>query len=446
MKKIRFAALLAILPLLFACSREQSPLLDTVPSTASSVVVFNLHKVASAFGIKVSDGIVTLPDEIKAAAPRLTDDDLKNVASLAEAIDIKCVVLVGPGADFPGFCTFHITHQSALTDLLTGLSSSTEDGFTVTDLPSGNRLFTKDSQGWLFNASATPEMLANILKNAENAPISQFSGVAEQLSLDDTPMAIALNLASIGSAWNGRWGAGPVAINDSKISARINLITTDGTPVNVPGVRTLATDFLRYTPADANFVMAIGATPETDWSVLGSVMSAAPSMQLSGMAETVLPFLQKADGTVALAADFNAADPTASGATFLLMVHMPQADADAALADIENRMRAAGATPHRSPAGVISIGSQGAQLNAGIIDGYLAVASFPLVPTQSNQLNPYFLSRKAAAVLSVPAVPMAGINSGLTLSVEVEDSSVSVAFASETKLQALLASLLALVI
>ena len=269
------------------------------------------------------------------------------------------------------------------------------------------------SSDLLAKGSDPTPALKRILSNADSpeGSIADITALRQSLELDK-PVRVVYDKNMYDKKSEGLWCVGYADLSDSEISLVTNTIDREGRTVSDKTLRPVNTDFLRYTPANCNFAFAVGVTPEHDWSTLESIASLIPDPQVSGMMGTIMPYLKKADGTVAVATDINTADIGASGATFLTMIHMPQADVDAALLEIEQRMIDAGASPVRSAGNIISIPG----LYAGNVDGYLAVSSVPLTPTYQNSLNSYFLNRRMGFVVSLPSVPMFGTPFGVTVS------------------------------
>lgn len=431
--------------LLAACSGETGDLLETVPADVDYVAVTDINKVVEAFNIVVKDGKTTIPSSLTPLLD-LIGGSTATIDNLWKAVDTRCVVVYGYGDGQP-VVTFKILDKEALLRLFGNSELDGRDGFDMGHVPGGLTLAVKGKQGWLVRASDAAEMLSEQLKDASEEDVTGLSGVAETLN-GDSPIRLAMQSAMLGMQNADEWSCVSIDMTEDAISAEMRQIDSYGNPVTTSGLQTLSTDFLRYTPPTANMCAAIGATKATDWDFIFGVLGGLGGTQMNGLLQTVRPYLVKADGTVAMAANVDPADPGAWGAQFLMMVHMPQADMDSALADIENRMREAGGTPHRDPrTGAVAVsGGKGLSLYAAPVDGYLAVSSFPLTPTQNNEMNTYFLSRKAAIVLSLSAEEMSalGLNGQITLSLQWESNRVMAMLQSQQPISGLLTSLLTL--
>lgn len=444
-KTMRKIVAAAMTMLLAACSGETGDLLETVPADVDYVAVTDINKVVEAFNIVVKDGKTTIPSSLTPLLD-LIGGSTATIDNLWKAVDTRCVVVYGYGDGQP-VVTFKILDKEALLRLFGNSELDGRDGFDMGHVPGGLTLAVKGKQGWLVRASDAAEMLSEQLKDASEEDVTGLSGVAETLN-GDSPIRLAMQSAMLGMQNADEWSCVSIDMTEDAISAEMRQIDSYGNPVTTSGLQTLSTDFLRYTPPTANMCAAIGATKATDWDFIFGVLGGLGGTQMNGLLQTVRPYLVKADGTVAMAANVDPADPGAWGAQFLMMVHMPQADMDSALADIENRMREAGGTPHRDPrTGAVAVsGGKGLSLYAAPVDGYLAVSSFPLTPTQNNEMNTYFLSRKAAIVLSLSAEEMSalGLNGQITLSLQWESNRVMAMLQSQQPISGLLTSLLTL--
>lgn len=444
-KTIRKIVAAAMTMLLAACSGETGDLLETVPADVDYVAVTDINKVVEAFNIVVKDGKTTFPPSLTPLLD-LTGGNAAAIDNLWKAVDTRCVVVYGYGDGQP-VVTFKILDKDALLRLFGTPELDGRDGFDIGRVSGGLTLAVKGKQGWLVRASDAAEMLSEQLKDASEEDVTVLSGVAETLN-GDSPIRLAMQSTMLGMQNADEWSCVSIDLTEDAISAEMRQIDSYGNPVTTSGLQTLSTDFLRYTPPAANMCAAIGATKATDWNFIFGVLGGLGGTQMNGLLQTVRPYLVKADGTVAMAANVNPADPGAWGGQFLMMVHMPQADVDNALVDIENQMRKAGGTPHRDPrTGAVAVsGGKGLSLYASPVDGYLAVSSFPLMPTQNNEMNTYFLSKKAAVVLSLSAEEMSalGLNGQMTLSLQWERNRVVAMLQSQQPISGLLTSLLTL--
>lgn len=402
----------ALLALIVAsCSPETDDLLSTVPAGTDFVAVVDAHAIAGKLGVTVKDGSLQLPAEWQQAFSRVSDEKWQTAAKAAEAIDMTRIVMFYDNGESP-ITTFRITDKGIFDELMGSSPAEKKNGFKCYENALGT-IMVSGNQGWLAKGSDPTPALKRILSNADSpeGSIADITALRQSLELDK-PVRVVYDKNMYDKKSEGLWCVGYADLSDSEISLVTNTIDREGRTVSDKTLRPVNTDFLRYTPANCNFAFAVGVTPEHDWSTLESIASLIPDPQVSGMMGTIMPYLKKADGTVAVAADINTADIGASGATFLTMIHMPQADVDAALLEIEQRMIDAGASPVRSAGNIISIPG----LYAGNVDGYLAVSSVPLTPTYQNSLNSYFLNRRMGFVVSLPSVPMFGTPFGVTVS------------------------------
>lgn len=426
-----------------ACSPDSGELLESIPASSQYVACININDVAKNLGVKISDQTVTLPNDLRAPLARVNDDMLAEAARVAKAIDLDCIVVFGQ-LDDDAIITFRIADTDLFANLRQDSHTSKANGFEISALGGGLSLASRGTQGWILRSSKPAEELSTLLKEAKESNITKYNGIGQLLEANHAAR-IAVNTSGQ-SGNSAQWTTAGIDITNQKIAANIAIMEADGKPVKFEGLQTLSTDFLSYTPAQCNFVFALGATPDTDWSYFNRAVALIPDAQLQGLFDTLSPYFAKADGTVAMAATVDVNDLSASGSTFLLMVHMPQADIESALTDVEERIRAAGATPHRAPDGSISAGGGNMALYAAPINGSLAISTLPLTPTRENELNPYFLSRKAALVLNVGELPIITPPTSATLSADVQSEQAQIAISSPRSIASILGMLISLVI
>lgn len=440
MKKLMTAAMTLLLA---ACSGETGDLLESVPADVDYVAVTDLNKVVEAFNIEVENGKTTLPPSLTPLLG-LTGGSTDAIDNLWKAVDTRCVVVYGYD-DAQPVVTFRILDYDALLRLFGNPELEGSDGFDVGRVSGGMTLAVKGRQGWLLRASDTAGLLSEQLKGASKENITVFDGVAAALN-GNSPIRMAMQSTMLGMQNAEEWSCVSIDLTEYVMSAELRQIDPYGNPVTTSGLQALSTDFLRYTPPTANMCAAIGATKATDWDFIFGVLGNLGGTQMNGLLQTVRPYLVKADGTVAMAANVDPSDPGAWGGQFLMMVHMPQDEVNSALVTIENRMRESGGSPRRDArTGAVAVsGGKGMSLYAAPVDGYLAVSSFPLTPTQNNEMNTYFLSKKAAIVLSLSDKDMSaiGMNGKLTLSLQWESDRVLATVQSQQPLAGLLTSIL----
>ncbi len=439
MKKYLISLVLLIGILSTSCSRDNESLLETVPEDAEIVVVADASAIADKLSIKVADGKLTLPESIASRVPRISDDALTEIGQFVQAVDMKCIVLFGNSDDDP-IVTFTISDENLFEKLTEDRVTGESRGFRLIAASGGASIATKDGQGWILRSSDPAAEIKEILSE-----VAKSKSIADVKSIDDA-LRQAAPVRFIRHLGDGRWAAGNISLTANDISANLRIIKADGSTETIPGLQTLSTDFLRYAPASANFAAAIGATADTDWQLLGKATALIADPQLHGMLDTLMPYFRKADGTVAIAANVDVADPAASGSHFLLMIHMPQPDIDEALGEIRAKMQSMGVVPHTDNSGIISAGAPGYGIFAGTVDGHLAISSKRFSPVSQSELSSFFLNRKGAAVLKLNGIPLLGISSPLTLSAKLRQDDMTIKISTPGGIASLLGTFLAMAI
>lgn len=405
-----------------SCSND-SELLSTVPADASGVAVINLTELAEKSGFTIEDGTLKAPESM---GERSFDSaTMQRLAKVAEAIDTKHIVMFDASSGSP-IVTFTVTDGGKLEDALDeDYAKSSDGGFTIYTA-GADALLVRGNQGWMFRSTRPAETVTRILAEAKTESLMKFTALTEFLDSDGAVRGV-VDLSQFSKELKGRWGCFNAKVDGSTLAAEIQIMSAEGKVTELDALQPLSTDFLRYLPAEANFALAFGATKHLDWD--GLVMNAAmiSGTRVSGMFDTLLPFLKKTDGTVAFATCVDPMDLEHAAQKFLVMVHMPQADADAAVAEVRNRFTSLGASATTAEGGVTVLNAGGQKFYLGNIDGNLALSSWPLTPTAENSLNKYFLNRRGGAVIILPSLGrmLNGTDFGVTFDVEVQTSMIT---------------------
>ncbi|MCM1484483.1 MAG: hypothetical protein NC043_09110 [Muribaculaceae bacterium] len=419
--RLLFAAMAAVICV--GCAHDSDELLATVPADASGVAVINVRDFASKSGVEVKDGQLTLPEGVSARG--FAPEVMERLAKVAQGVNLDHVVIFEASSDSP-ILTFAVTDKDALIEAIADdYTHSDNNGYDV--YTSGREaILLKDGQGWMLKSTRPVEIVTGVLAEAKTASMLKHTGVVDFLNTSGTARA-AVDASQFSKDLKDQWGCFNLKVSNESISADMQIMSSDGKVRDIASLQTLSTDFLRYVSSEANVVAAVGATKGMDWD--GIAMSAAmlPGMRIGGMIDTLLPYLKKADGTVAIASEVNPAALDKAGQHFMVMIHMPQPDVEAAVAEVRSRFTSMGAEAHAAENGVTVLSAGPSRFYLGNVDGYLALSSWPLTPTYSNSLNPYFLSRKGAVAVLLPTLAplMDSANFGVNFDVEVQTSMVT---------------------
>ena len=179
---------------------------------------------------------------------------------------------------------------------------------------------------------------------------------------------------------------------------------SDGEIVPADGFCNIDRDFLRYVPGDFNYAIAIGV--ENGETLAGWLRMAMPMMPFEqrGMLESVLPFIAKVKGTIAVAglSDGSSDDELGQISPLLVMAHMDQADVDASVQSLVTLARGMGASVSSGKDGYYVASAPGMKIYIGNIEGNLGISTVPFESTRENSMAPAFESRFGGAYFMLP--------------------------------------------
>lgn len=385
--------------LLSSCSsRSEHHLLDAIPSDASAVAFVDLDR-ASHDGVDISGlrGFAGIATTGTVAAVTLADGTTLTLTD-APAPDSLAARGYKPSGEPQGEFT-------AYTD---------PDGMTaVVNAKSGVAYFMP------FSAPRALERATTIAEAAAKLSFASNKGLAdifEQKSRESVAYgAVSRNLMALNSRssvpanpQDAEWIAFSVKQESGVADIAAQLVEGSGNPVVIQGLRTIDTDFLRYVPEGMNMVAAAGLTPDIDWDAAAALVSLVADRSTAGYIALATPYLKGIDGTVAVAASVDPEAESMADARIFAMAHMDRSKisdlrkqasmlAQMAGAKVEDISESMTAIALPAEAGMPS------QLYIGEIDGYLAIATYPLDGKAENSFAPVVSGHEAAAAVSFPA-------------------------------------------
>lgn len=328
-QKILWLFAVAIMAVVSSCSRS-GEILSTVPADSRGVAVVNVDSLLGGMGCSVADGKVELPQGVRLRNGLRTK--LKLFASLGQAADMTRVVIAAT-AQNDMYATFRVHDRQATESALLAYGmakSESKDGFEVY-AGKGLCCYLDENQCWLTgedDAISPKELLADARKGSVR---SSFGAVAEFLDGNGL-LSVAAPVSGIGvQSAADEWICVDARQSGKALLLHTKRMTSDGEVVRNRALRALNPSVLRLLPANTPLLAAVGLNGNLDWSGLVAAGGLAGGFQTMGMIESIVPFLEKTEGTVAFAAQPRDAgawsDLGFSGWNFVFVAQMPEADA-----------------------------------------------------------------------------------------------------------------------
>lgn len=437
MKRISFSPLAMLVALIIglmtvSCSKK-SELLDTIPADVKCVAMMDVKGMLENAGAKFTSEGIEVPEA-------LNGTDVSGLITLgklhaAGACDISEIALIVYGKQELVF-TFFVTDWEKFKTITSSLNwEEGNDGYTEGRV-NGVPVLSDGTQCWMVIGSNPYETVNSLRESAKKEPISKLAGISGVLESDHL-LNLALSQMTYGDTDNNTaqqltiWQTLSASVSDNKIVATAQSMKGDGEKSTVKGMQHINPAVLSYVPANFNFALAAGFTPEFDWATATSALSSmfARNFQMQGAIAMLTPFLKAIDGTVLLAAgpsseeSYKDLDP--SGWQFLLMAHLPQERINQVMTMIRGSLAQNGISPIDERDGVMTIPQYGMEFHVGNVDGYLALSNIPFENTRQNSLAPMFVNKDAAMTLEIPSLQLFSESApayGLKIKVEMGES------------------------
>lgn len=404
----------AVLLMLASCSRKSDSIIDTIPASASLVAHVDADAFFKASGAQLRDGAFVLsPAFSKLVESNSSSESTGPSADLvsfladnAASLDLSHLFFFSGEGAAP-VATLPLVNSDALKAYLDkraqpDASFSPSQGLKKAYLYGAACILISDSQVWISRSAD------NVVSALAEASESHYGLLTTRRQL----LEEAADITVISAAANQSFCHTAVNFKPNAIAASVDAYDSEGNNITSEDkISVLSTDFLRYSPADAQFAFAFGqitAWPEIEKAIseAGSLLDAQQRMALG----LILPYLKDIDGTtsivIAPAAGAQALrSPSPTAWDFTVMTHFPQARTDELLSMISSYASMAGLSLSSDSDGnscYIIRDLPDLHLYVGDVDGYLALSSRPLSGTSNSSFTTDFLSKRAAFVIDIP--------------------------------------------
>ncbi len=414
-------AVLILGALTLSCSKEQN-LLDAIPSDVEHAGTIRLKSLMEQVGCRFADGKAELPQGMDIPfAQAIAAIDAAGVANTDEIAwatvgkrDVYATMLVSDKAKF----------KEATAGDIEWLDET--GGYACGKIMNTAVVLLGDDRVWITFGAKPDEAVKGVeslLKSAKESAISSMTGVDRLLRSDNlVNVAVRQSSAADKGKKSGVKGENPELqavwatftgnVKDNKIVGRSTVMEADGKVIPFKGLTTVNPAVLSYVPGNFNVALALGVTPEFDWSSVAQLVGSMGGFQARGMIAAVTPYLQALDGTVLLAAgpanDQAYGDIDPGNWNFILMARLPQDKINDIMGMMRSSLFMAGVSPKMEKDGIMVIPQYGMDIYAGNVDGYFAVSNLPFDPNRQNQLTPLFNGKFGAISVSLPALDQIG--------------------------------------
>lgn len=415
------AALLGILTLIFSsCSNDSALLQSVIPADSKMVMSVDGLKLFEAMGWEIADDQVVLPDNQKHLFS--SANALKDVASLATAIDYAHIYLVSPGKAEPVYILFESTDVQRLEAILKSKnyqSAQVEAPFTSAfDLGGRATLLIRESTCWVVakTAQGAAQFVASEIESAKKSNFCDVKGVADNLADGNEMIRIVITR----KAFESTGTAAPAAMSIASVYATVDVDNSNsvvmnskaydrnGNLVTVDGLQKVDTAMLRYVPAGCNFGVAAGVTPAFDWKSVFAAIQGTGDFQMILISEALKPYLTSVNGTFGFFGKIPSGDDLnkfvtlydTTGVDMILFAQLDAKHIGKATDAITDALTSMGMTP-KADGTLKAVEASQFRLYYGQLDGYLVVATRPLVENSSSDLNRLFADTESGAFLRI---------------------------------------------
>lgn len=403
----RSHALYAVICIAFAalcsCNRSDNALLGTIPADSQAVIILDMNKVLDNLGCKITKEGIEIPSELKGVRGMASLEEFGNVSSM---VDTKNIVAFQYNGDM--IVTALITEPEEFHAKMKSLAKESDesDGYTLYLYRSNTSVVVKGDQLWTAreNVGTLMSNVNSLLEKAEKRPFLKNDGLAELLSRN-TAVRFAVSSAVAGIPVPDTWLAGTIKLESNSSMATMHIMKPTGENIKLDMLKPLNNDFLRYVPGNFNYALAMGiAKPEEAAAYLNAAKKLMP-MRERTMIEVLIPFINKIEGTVALAGELPNPYSLYSGTIppFLVMAKMSQNDVNEAVNQLTVMARGMGARVSNAGSSIYLVEARGLKVYVGNVDGQLGISTVPFEDTRNNAFNTRFLSRLAAMAIDLPA-------------------------------------------
>ncbi len=397
------AVMLFAVVFMTSCNKEETKLLETVPSDARVVAVLDVDRLLKDAGCQKKNNQFTVTPDVKILLDRMTGSESNTQIFLDALSMIDSSELVAFNYDNEWVLTFNITDEAAATASIASVASDEVekiDGYTVYQLD-GAQLVIKESQGWIAEEF---DDVAAVVKAAAEENYTVRPAVVEFLGGEGLLMC-AINDDVIYPVGDDYTFCASVTSRENVIRTEIVAMNPDGKLYEIgAGFDVMSTDFLRYVPSESVLTFAMGNINSK--SILRNMLF--KSLRESGVPE----LFESVDGTVALSIAPAAGAQALSMKNltawdFSGMIHMPQEQVNTGV-EMINQMAVNWSRYNVCSQPCFENGQYHIDFPSGVtcyygnIDGYLAASTREISPTYNNSLTDSFEGKRAALVVDIP--------------------------------------------
>lgn len=436
MKFDKIAALmLLVMTALFAgCNRSADPLRSSVPvDRPCSVAVIDFNRLCADFDIKVTDGEIVWPDNLKWLSAEIPADRSRRIAEALAPLDCSYMLYYTDNADFDnGFLAARITDREEFDINMAELRKGdpvVSGEYTLNKVDAYN-VIVRGEVAWLTRLDIAG--LSAIVDRAAKCSLSRLDGVCTALDADGfMRLAVMTDPGTDPDGQTGEWQTGSFRFADTVLAGDFRAMLGDGAPAPTDYLSPVSTDFLRYLPDDLNIVAAVGRNdrPVTAAEIMKRVNAICPDdiygRQVREAVAMIAPYIAAINGTSAIGLTYTSGTPGG-----MIMAHMPQAKTDSTVAALAGMAETFGMSPSTDPAtGAVTVdlsalaGGSPLSVTACNADGYLLITTFSPDGTYNNSYAPVFEGKDAAAIFNLPLAPvLAGCPYGLRMEMQTEQA------------------------
>ncbi|MBR5744551.1 MAG: hypothetical protein IKX94_04410 [Muribaculaceae bacterium] len=409
------AAFAAVTLAIAATSCSGKPeVLESVPSTATTVVSVDLERFLTEAGCTVNDEGIILSDDLREALDSAENSSTKaQIDALLhiKGLDLKTATYFEQ-KDLEGDLIVIVADDEdkvveSLSDKALNLEKGEDDGFvTFTNIPERTATIAiDDNRCWL--AGLAPDAAISIIKKARRAAkkesIATVGWKADALSKD-----AALNaIVDVGDkfydifgdeAYRTAFACITSGEGESVLDIKAHIVNADGDKLDIlPSLGTIDPDFLRFFSSRHNTVIAFAIADDFNWDNMlkseGKSMASADKIFLSTMEE----HLRNIDGTVAVGLNIDLDNLSPEKLDFCVAAKMKQGGADGVI----NKIREMAADVKQTLTerdGFLFLPMEERTLRIGKADNYLVLTTDAGVSAEPCTINADTFKGKSAVI------------------------------------------------
>jgi len=408
----RLLAAICIISLLlaFACSK-QPKVLEAVPASASTVVKFDLKRILTEAGCEVTDDGIRLSSDLKAemdSASAETRSKWKALLS-AKGVDLTNVIYFEQKDVEGGLLLLASNDEDLLIESLSadslGFTKGKDSGFVTFKEDENATVAINDGYCWIsfLNIDNTTSLIKKARRAAKKESLAEGNWRADLLANDVAVCAIT----DVGDTFYDIFGdesyrnASAVVTSgdgNSVLDLKADIRDSDGKQLEIlPSLGTIDTDFLRFSSARHNVVIAFSLADDFNWDNFLKADSKSISSANKIFLSTMEDHLRNIDGTVAISLNLDIANINADSLEYQVVAKMKEGGADALL----NQLRQMAAEQKQRLAerdGFILLPVEGKPVRLGKVDKYIVIANHEVSMAGGSPFNATSFAGKSAVI------------------------------------------------